>query len=192
MALLRTRPQTLQHPRLTPTNRRPESTPGAVLFNPQGKAMAGKDFNSNTANNDEWLTPPEIIKALGPFDLDPCAPVNRPWDMAKKHYTVQDNGLYLPWAGRVWLNPPYGRETFKWMERLSEHGNGIALIFARTETKGFHEQIWRKAKAVFFFEGRLKFHYVDGRQGGGGKRTFLSRGLRQLQRFANRRRDLQQ
>lgn len=128
--------------------------------------MTGKDFNTNTANNDEWLTPPEIIKALGPFDLDPCAPVNRPWDTAKKHYTVQDNGLAQPWYGRVWLNPPYGRETFTWMERLAEHGNGIALIFARTETKGFHEQIWRKAKAVFFFEGRLKFHYVDGRQGG--------------------------
>lgn len=128
--------------------------------------MAGKDFNTNTANNDEWLTPPEIIKALGPFDLDPCAPVNRPWDTASRHYTVQDNGLTQSWYGRVWLNPPYGRETFTWMERLAEHGNGIALIFARTETKGFHEQIWRKAKAVFFFEGRLKFHYVDGRQGG--------------------------
>ena len=128
--------------------------------------MAGKDFNINTANNDEWLTPPEIIKALGPFDLDPCAPVNRPWDTASRHYTVQDNGLTQSWYGRVWLNPPYGRETFTWMERLAEHGNGIALIFARTETKGFHEQIWRKAKAVFFFEGRLKFHYVDGRQGG--------------------------
>ena len=128
--------------------------------------MAGKDFNTNTTNADEWLTPPEIIKALGPFDLDPCAPVNRPWDTASRHYTVQDNGLTQPWYGRVWLNPPYGRETFTWMERLAEHGNGIALIFARTETKGFHEQIWRKAKAVFFFEGRLKFHYVDGRQGG--------------------------
>ena len=128
--------------------------------------MSGKDFNTNTANHDEWLTPPEIIQALGPFDLDPCAPIARPWDMATRHYTVQDNGLHLPWEGRVWLNPPYGKETFKWMERLAEHADGIALIFARTETKGFHAQIWNKAKAIFFFEGRLKFHYVDGRQGG--------------------------
>lgn len=128
--------------------------------------MPGRDFNTNTANHDEWLTPPDIIKALGDFDLDPCAPVNRPWDMAKKHYTVQDNGLHLPWEGRVWLNPPYGRETFKWMERLAEHKNGTALIFARTETAGFHAQIWNKATAIFFFKGRLKFHYVDGRQGG--------------------------
>lgn len=124
-----------------------------------------KSFNSNTANADEWLTPPYIISALGPFDLDPCSPVNRPWDTAATHYSKIDDGLSLPWKGRVWLNPPYGKETFKWMERLAKHGNGIALIFARTETKGFHTQIWNKAKAVFFFEGRLKFHYVDGRQG---------------------------
>ena len=37
---------------------------------------------SATMQNDEWLTPPEILKPLGSFDLDPCAPINRPWDMA--------------------------------------------------------------------------------------------------------------
>lgn len=124
-----------------------------------------KNFNLNTANADEWLTPPSIISALGPFDLDPCSPINRPWDTAASHYSKLDNGLIQPWYGRVWLNPPYGRETFTWMKRLAEHSNGIALIFARTETKGFHAQIWNKAKAIFFFEGRLKFHYVNGRQG---------------------------
>lgn len=125
-----------------------------------------KNFNTNTTNNDEWLTPPSIIKALGPFDLDPCSPANRPWDTAAKHYTKEQDGLAQPWEGRVWLNPPYGRETFKWLEKLADHGSGIALIFARTETKGFHEQVWNRAKAVFFFEGRLRFHRVDGSQGG--------------------------
>lgn len=109
-----------------------------------------KNFNTNTDNHDEWLTPPEIIRALGGFDLDPCAPVNRPWDMASQHYTVMDNGLQKPWFGRVWCNPPYGRETFKWIEKLASHGSGIALIFARTETRGFHAQIWGKAHSVFF------------------------------------------
>jgi len=37
-----------------------------------------QNFNTNTENKDEWLTPPYIIKALGEFDLDPCAPINRP------------------------------------------------------------------------------------------------------------------
>ena len=107
-----------------------------------------RDFNTNTANHDEWLTPPDILAALGPFDLDPCAPIKRPWDMASRHYSVADDGLSKPWNGRVWLNPPYGTHTFEWMERLARHQNGLALIFARTETKGFHSEIWNKAHNV--------------------------------------------
>ena len=113
---------------------------------------------------DEWLTPPEILAALGVFDLDPCAPVNRPWDTAAKHYTMLDDGLKQEWRGRVWLNPPYGRETERWLARLAHHGNGIALIFARTETRMFFTQVWPKADAVLFLEGRLHFHHVDGRR----------------------------
>lgn len=111
---------------------------------------------------DEWLTPPEIIKALGEFTLDPCAPVVRPWEMANKHLTIEDDGLNQPWDGRVWCNPPYGLEAAKWLDKLSEHGNGIALIFARTETKMFFEYVWKRATAVLFLEGRLYFHHVDG------------------------------
>ena len=111
---------------------------------------------------DEWLTPPEIIKSLGEFDLDPCAPINRPWDMANSHYTIEDNGLVQPWFGRVWLNPPYGLEAAKWLDRLADHGNGIALIFARTETRMFFDHVWGRADAVLFIEGRLHFHHVDG------------------------------
>ena len=124
-----------------------------------------KDFNSRTTGHDEWLTPPEIIRALGTFDLDPCAPIRRPWPMAKAHFTREDDGLSRPWFGRVWCNPPYGRDTFKWMQKLTKHGDGIALIFARTETQGFHDEIWDKAHAVFFFRGRLSFYHVDGTKG---------------------------
>lgn len=129
-----------------------------------------KDFNTNTDNNDVWLTPPYIIEALGgasSFDLDPCYLTNRPWDTARKHYALPEhNGLAEPWYGRVWLNPPYGNKTFNWMKKLADHGNGTALIFARTETKGFHAEIWKRADYVFFFEGRLKFYHADGTQGG--------------------------
>lgn len=117
---------------------------------------------SAVMKNDEWLTPPEIIRALGPFTLDPCAPVVRPWPMAEKQYTKLDNGLLKPWTGRVWCNPPYGLEAGRWLNRCAEHGNAIALIFARTETEMFFNNVWRKADAVFFFEGRLFFHRVDG------------------------------
>jgi hypothetical protein len=52
----------------------------------------------------ELLTPPELIKALGQFDLDPCSPVNRPWQTALNHYTILEDGLLQRWFGRVWLN----------------------------------------------------------------------------------------
>ena len=124
---------------------------------------AGMGTHQSAAmKNDEWLTPPHVLQALGPFDLDPCAPVARPWPMAAAHYTAHDSGLTKPWRGRVWLNPPYGQETGRWMQRLAEHGNGIALIFARTETAIFFPWVWERATAWLFLKGRLHFHYVDG------------------------------
>jgi hypothetical protein len=56
--------------------------------------------HDRTTMKQDWLTPPEIIKALGEFDLDPCSPVDRPWDTAKKHYTILDNGLRQEWGGQ--------------------------------------------------------------------------------------------
>lgn len=126
--------------------------------------MSGRDFNTNTDNSVEWLTPPEIVQALGPFDLDPCSPAERPWATAYSYYTK--DGLRLPWFGRVWLNPPYGKQTFIWMRRLADHGSGVGLIFARTETRGFHAQVWERAHAVFFFRGRIRFYRTDGTQAG--------------------------
>lgn len=111
---------------------------------------------------DEWLTPPEIVRALGPFDLDPCSPVDRPWDTAARHYTINDNGLWLPWSGRVWLNPPYGNQTGIWLRKLADHGDGIALIFARTETAFFHSWGWECADAMLFLRGRINFYSVAG------------------------------
>lgn len=111
---------------------------------------------------DEWLTPPHIIQTLGYFDLDPCAPIDRPWPTAGRHYTIEDDGLRQPWRGRVWLNPPYGRESGKWLARLAQHGQGTALIFARTETALWFDHVWPMASAILFLKGRLHFHHVNG------------------------------
>lgn len=111
---------------------------------------------------DEWLTPPNIIKALGPFDLDPCAPIVRPWDTAKDHYNILDDGLTKTWFGTVWCNPPYGKEARQWLDACSVHKEAIALIFARTETEMFFSQVWKKAVGLLFIEGRLHFHHVSG------------------------------
>lgn len=114
-------------------------------------------------HTNEWLTPPEIIQAVGPFDLDPCSPINRPWDTARFHFTIEDNGLSQDWSNAfVWMNPPYGPHTKVWLEKLSKHNNGISLIFVRTDTVYFQEYVFKKASSLFFLAKRLYFHYVDG------------------------------
>lgn len=118
--------------------------------------------HQKNGGHDEWLTPPEILRALGAFDLDPCSPIVRPWPTAAKHLTVDDDGLAHDWAGRVWCNPPFGREAIKWLRRMAAHGDGVALIPARTETAMFYETVWGVADAVLFLKGRPHFHYVDG------------------------------
>lgn len=113
-----------------------------------------------------WLTPPHILAALGPFDLDPCAaPEPRPWATADRHITLPADGLTVRWHGRVWLNPPYGPETGAWLERLAAHGHGTALVFARTETTWFHLHVWPHATGLLFLRGRLRFHRPDGTMG---------------------------
>lgn len=116
-----------------------------------------------------WLTPPHIVEALGTFDLDPCgAPGHH---LAGTTYQIDDgqDGLSLPWFGRVWLNPPYGREGEPFMQRMVDHGRGTALLFARTETRAFFETIWDNATALLFLRGRLRFLKSD--FSGGGAQT---------------------
>lgn len=122
-------------------------------------------FERNENTNDEWLTPPEIIRALGTFDLDPAAPVSRFYDMALNHYTIDDNGLKQDWYGRVWCNPPYGKHTGTWLARCAEHMNSTALIYARTDTKMFFDLVWHKAHSLLFLKGRIAFYTFDGKKG---------------------------
>jgi hypothetical protein len=75
-----------------------------------------------------------------------------------------EDGLTGKWEGRVWLNPPYGPETGKWLAKLARHGDGIALIFARTETEMFIQHVWNAAASVLFIAGRLHFHDVSGKR----------------------------
>ena len=128
------------------------------------QVVTAPDKARKHGSSDEWLTPPWLIEALGPFDLDPCSPgPRRPWDTAKVHYGIEDDGLRQPWEGRVFLNPPYSTAK-RWMARLAEHGHGTALVFARTETLLWHEHVWPHATAMLFLRGRVRFHYVNGRE----------------------------
>lgn len=118
--------------------------------------MGLKAHQSARNNTDEWLTPRWILDRLGRFDLDPCAPILRPWPTATMHYTVNDDGLAQQWWGRVWLNPPFS-EKAAWLERMAEHGHGIALVAAATETEAFYSHVWGKNNGILFIKTRPHF-----------------------------------
>ena len=120
----------------------------------------------------EWQTPPEILEALGPFDDDPCQP-------------GRTDGLLRPWYGVVWLNPPYGNDMWCWWEKLAQHGNGLGILFARVETRGFFREIWGKADALLFLRGRPHF-YKDGQRAkgnAGGPTVLVAYGHTAVQRL---------
>ena len=115
----------------------------------------------------EWYTPPSFFDRLrATFDLDPASPGADivPWVPAERHYTRSDDGLRLPWHGRVWLNPPYGPQGVRFIERMLVHRNGLMLLPARTETRIF-QRAMAEADAVCFLRDRLHFIRADGYQG---------------------------
>ena len=118
--------------------------------------------DGGNATTHEWLTPPELLHALGVFDMDPCASQFQPWRTASQQFTIEEDGLAREWSGRVWCNPPYGPHAEKFLHRMASHGNGIALIFARTETKAFQKYCWQRADGMLFMAGRIKFRLPGG------------------------------
>lgn len=99
----------------------------------------------------DWKTPKAVFQILDAefrFTCDPC-----PAD-----YTV--NGLEMDWGKVNYVNPPYGRELFKWIKKgYDEHLKGRIVVFlipSRTDTKWWHDYCM-KANEIRFIKGRLKF-----------------------------------
>lgn len=118
-------------------------------------------FSSNT---DEWATPQDFFDNVNKefnFEVDVCAlPDNA---KCKIFFSPEEDGLQQNWGGytSVWINPPYGRNMVKWIEKAykthEEFGNTIVMLLpARTDTKAFHKFIYHKAE-IRFIQGRLKF-----------------------------------
>ena len=126
--------------------------------------------NPGGGQTNDWITPRWVIDAFnlnyqdegGFFDLDPCASTAQPWPIAKKSYTIKDNGLAQDWFGMVYCNPPYGKNVRVWAERMAKHANGIMLIFARVETSVWQDVIFPTADGFLFPKRRINFARPDG------------------------------
>lgn len=119
-------------------------------------------LGGNEQRETRWLTPRYVVDSLGEFDLDPAGAPGHA--LARKTYLPEngEDGLTLPWEGRVWLNPPYGREQIPFLEKMVEHNYGTVLVFAAVETALWHDTVWPHASAVFFPRGRFTFLRADG------------------------------
>jgi hypothetical protein len=49
-----------------------------------------------------------------------------------------------------------------WLDKMAKHGDGIACLFARTETDDWHTYVWPRAHAILFLRGRINFYFPDG------------------------------
>jgi hypothetical protein len=100
------------------------------------------------SESEEWYTPRVFVDAvrrvMGDIDLDPasCVAANTVV-CAQRYYSVSDDGLTQPWCGRVFMNPPFGKEGPLFVGRLlHEYETGtvteaVLLCAARIETQWY-------------------------------------------------------
>lgn len=114
-----------------------------------------------SSSTDQWATPRAFFDqwdARFRFELDVCADAGNA--KCRRYFSADDDGLAQEWAPfRCWMNPPYGREIGRWMQKaLEESRRGalvVCLVPARTDTAWWHD--YAMHGRVVFVRGRLRF-----------------------------------
>ncbi len=135
-------------------------------------ARSGEVGSLKTSDSQEWYTPAVYLdavrKVLGDIDLDPasCAQANRTIGAAR-FFTEEQDGLSKRWAGRVFMNPPYGGAQAPFVAKLIEEyeaGNvteAIALVSAYSTDTQWFKPLWDGT--LCFLEGRIKWDNPTGK-----------------------------
>ncbi|HEU4437676.1 MAG TPA: DNA N-6-adenine-methyltransferase [Methylomirabilota bacterium] len=120
------------------------------------------------AGRTDWQTPQVVVDRVlayfgGPPDLDPCGQVGQLMP-ARRIFTGPpdgEDGLAMPWRGKVWLNPPYGRGIDKWLAKAAAErrygATTLALVPANASALWFQRWVAQEASVVLFWRGRLRF-----------------------------------
>lgn len=127
--------------------------------------MAKTNFNQGVFFNPEtvthvWETPQDLFDKLNElfrFTTDVCAlPENA---KCEKFYTPNEDGLKQEWTGTCWMNPPYGREIGKWVQKAYESAQQgatvVCLVPARTCSDWWHRYCMKGE--IWFIRHRLRF-----------------------------------
>src|SRR5262245_3773038 len=120
----------------------------------------------------DWLTPPHVVEAVrqyfgGQIGLDPATNPSNP--TCARNWCINE-GTELPWEAwpSIFVNPPYGRELPKWIEKIGAEAEAGAHIVALLPGQRFETGYWQKhvlsprLTAICFIRGRLKFLRPDG------------------------------
>lgn len=119
----------------------------------------------HSTGKDDWETPQPLFDALNElfhFNFDAAAHGEN--TKCDQFLTLGQDALTYPWRGRVWLNPPYSREVGMWVRRARNEAQQnpdvelvCCLLYARTDTKWWHQDVMPHASEVFFLCGRVTF-----------------------------------
>jgi phage N-6-adenine-methyltransferase len=110
---------------------------------------------------EDWGTPKALFAMLDAefhFTVDVCASPHNA--KCARYYTEEIDSFTQEWRGVCWMNPPYGRDIERWMQKAYESSLSgatvVCLVFSRTDTKWWHR--WAmKADEIRFIKGRVKF-----------------------------------
>jgi len=147
--------------------------------------LAGFSF---TSAKERWGTPPELVAAIAArhgvtFGVDAAADAD--WKVAPTYIgpdredarfrdvlSLDATGwraVVRAFPGAIWMNPPYTRHhTRRFVEAAANGAEwtgrpAIVLIFARTDTRFWHDVVWPRASWVDFLRGRVIFNDPDTR-----------------------------
>jgi len=114
-----------------------------------------------TNKTDDWLTPPELVRSLGVFDLDPCASSRSHGELAAVNFRLPEhNGLLEPWSGRVWCNPPFSQMS-AWATRFALHFDGIMICPLRMQVR-WSQVLFDHADGILFMRDPVRWVSPDG------------------------------
>lgn len=130
----------------------------------------------------EWFTPPEILEPVrelfgGEIFYDPCTSANNPIgattfcciDIPEDSRFLQSaNGLENGWWDKAFVNPPYGKQLYAWIEKtVVEAARGLRIVLLVSASSRWDQAKWQKIfspglTAMCMPRGRVKFLDANG------------------------------
>ena len=127
-------------------------------------AKLGGVYNLNKSEDRNlWETPPELyLNACNYFGVSPLLDVCATPDTSKCKWHYNEGALDKPFNYDFFCNPPYSQMK-KWvrkcyLEHVRHNVDGLLLIFAKTDTRAFHDYIFGGKAEIWFLQGRVHFY----------------------------------